>query len=379
MGPVIILDKSTFQALSGREMTRLRGYFLENLTPILPRELIGDLAKRVKNDKAPERVVAELASKFGGSGPAVNTDYRSACLANLDGYEIQMVGSIVVDYARSSTAPDGSRGVLIDLHPINRAIMRWSRGEFTDLERDISAEWREATRNLSYQEFLGQLDGRRVIAPRAASLDELPSVVDGLVNSSGLQDVWVEWLLRQLGPLPSVGLRILDRWRRRDTILLRDHAPYAHHCMRTLLALHVAVRSKLVRWDSTNLVDVQYLYYMPFCMVFASHDKLHKALAPMLLRGDQSFADGDALKSDLIRLGEHWEGLDDRTGRRRSFALGGHPVPARGSIVSELWQKHCGPWSPERHSWTIPDSMTDDECREAIREVEDLFRAVGGD
>lgn len=45
MGPIIILDKSTCQALSRREHFFLHKYSLENLTPILGMELLGDLAK----------------------------------------------------------------------------------------------------------------------------------------------------------------------------------------------------------------------------------------------------------------------------------------------------------------------------------------------
>ena len=45
MGPIVILDKSTFQSLSYREHIFLDKYFYENNTPILCMELLGDLSK----------------------------------------------------------------------------------------------------------------------------------------------------------------------------------------------------------------------------------------------------------------------------------------------------------------------------------------------
>jgi hypothetical protein len=52
-------------------------------------------------------------------------------------------------------------------------------------------------------------------------------------------------------------------------------------------------------------VDIAYLYYLPFCMVFASSDNLHKRVVPLFLRPDQSFVEGPDLKADLKKIDEH--------------------------------------------------------------------------
>lgn len=49
MGPVIILDKSAFQALSQRELQTLNQYFMHNVTPVLVTEVLGNLTKQFKN------------------------------------------------------------------------------------------------------------------------------------------------------------------------------------------------------------------------------------------------------------------------------------------------------------------------------------------
>ncbi|MFZ2149449.1 MAG: hypothetical protein WAV28_19735, partial [Sedimentisphaerales bacterium] len=77
MGPIVILDKSTFQSLSKQEHFYLDIYFLENLTPILGMEILADLRKETPGSKTAEEKVTELAEKFSGSGPATNVDYRT--------------------------------------------------------------------------------------------------------------------------------------------------------------------------------------------------------------------------------------------------------------------------------------------------------------
>jgi hypothetical protein len=46
-------------------------------------------------------------------------------------------------------------------------------------------------------------------------------------------------------------------------------------------------------------LDAHYLFYLPFCHVFASFDRLHRLLAPLFLRPDQRFLSGDDLKREL--------------------------------------------------------------------------------
>ena len=46
--------------------------------------------------------------------------------------------------ARSVTAADGSKGIVIDLQPENEAVMRWRIGEFNQADLDFAIEWRRS-------------------------------------------------------------------------------------------------------------------------------------------------------------------------------------------------------------------------------------------
>jgi hypothetical protein len=66
-----------------------------------------------------------------------------------------------------------------------------------------------------------------------------------------------------------------------------------------VLAVLILTKHKLVSQKPTNFIDAQYLYYLPFCHVFVSGDKLHKRLVPELLGPEQRFLSADDLKHEL--------------------------------------------------------------------------------
>jgi len=375
VGPVIILDKSTFQSLSRREHVLLHKHFTENLTPILAMELLGDLAKQPKRQrrkKSAESQVSEIAGKFGGSGPVTNVDYLTLVYTALLGAPVPTTGQIIPENVTHVQGPGGSRGALIGPSAFNRALLQWSGGRFSEFERELADYWRQITKGISLDAFRSRLDTHHITLPHVEQLEHLTPTADGLLATHTLQDAWLEWLLGQLSLPAPYERAICARWRSRISSLLRDFAPYAWFVLRATLVLLLATRYNLVRWRPTSLLDVQYLYYLPFCMVFASGDLAHQALAPLLLRPDQSFVAGDKLKADLRRLVDELDHMDDRHREMLSFALGVYPTPARGSVVYNLWKKHMRPWGPGSGNRATSLSSADQE--EAIRWVEQMVR-----
>lgn len=104
--------------------------------------------------------------------------------------------------------------------------------------------------------------------------------------------------MRELGVPTEYVREIRYRWLSADTSL-QAFAPYTYFCLRAHLMVLVLWRHKLTKNEPNNLVDVQYLYYLPFCGIFASNDSLHRKVAPFLLTKSQEFLWGPELKSRL--------------------------------------------------------------------------------
>ncbi len=157
------------------------------------------------------------------------------------------------------------------------------------------------------------------------------------MDTGALQKIWLAWLLDHLGVNARTGSEIVVRWRARGG-LLRSFAPYAHYCLHAQLSLFVAWRSNVVGWKPTNILDLEYVYYLPFCSVFVSDDKLHRVLVPSLLRPDQVFVRMQDFKAGLRQTRKHFEDLPE--GERIELRKKLYDWPPEGSIIRDLWIKN---------------------------------------
>ncbi len=305
MGPVLLIDKSTFQSLSRDEHAQLHGRFLLMLAPVLFSELIADLTKE-KVRISPENEVLVLAAKFLGSGSPPTVHFRLLCADSLLGQqEVPMDGRMPVDRGELSRGPDGA-ALFIDLEPENKAIMRWARGEFLEQDWTIARNWRKAAQATKRDAFIGSLEKYTVIVPRAKNATEIPKIVDTLLENDRLARPLIDWLMDMI-EMPTLGAKMVRlRWQIAGRPF-RTFAPYGYHCARALLALYVAVKSNVIGWLPNHMIDLHYLYYLPFCMTFTTSDKALSVLAPPLLRANQTFIPGADLKRELKLLADRAE------------------------------------------------------------------------
>lgn len=369
MGPITIFDKSAFQALSAREHVVVFKHLYPNITPVLVYEVLGDLTKDVAAGKRPADAVATLARKFGGSGGPVNAPYRELARVDLLGGVVPMTGQILPDNFFQSS----SGGVIIDLSPLNEAILRWSQGQFTQSEAEISAYWRRLTRSASVASLSRYLNENHVVLPRPDSESRIVLVADDLLAVTELQDVWFEWALQTLITRESERVRARRQWQAAGFTYAQDYAPYAAHCIRCLLSLAIAVRHRFLSDRATHLIDLQYLFYLPFAQVLASDDRVHRLLAPQLIGAEQSFVTGQDLKAGLRATAEDWDQLDKDARTRRSFALGPYPVPVDPPLLYDLWRKHMRPWLGDQPSGNLVIRLSEEEAALAMQEARELL------
>ncbi|NTX41464.1 hypothetical protein HUA78_44250 [Myxococcus sp. CA033] len=372
MGPITILDKSAFQSFSHREHRYFVRYFLENVTPVLVQEVTADLSKAAKDGKPSEEKVVELARKFHGSGTSANENYRSLCMSSLMGVDVPMDGRIPVDNGTLLRNEDGSTGMFIDMSFFNHLIMKLAANQADEHDRAFARRWREATSNFSLQGLTKYLSSRHIILPKSANTDEIKLSVDTMLAKSSLQHIWLEAILLLLKVDPSQATQVRVRWSHEETFM-KAFAPFAYHCLRALLMLFVASRDAHVKAKPTDLVDLQYLYYLPFCYVFSSDDKVHRILAPLLIRPDQTFVRAPELKSALRELAGYFDARTEQERTWISYALGSHPPPLPNNLVSQLWRKHMRPWG--RGMRNFASKLSEQESEAALQYVEELFKA----
>jgi hypothetical protein len=316
------------------------GHFLRVLPPVLVSEVLADLSKQDASASSPEELVKRLARKFIGSGPPLHVGHSSLLRNDLMGDPVAMTGQSYPAGARV-VPPHGryGAGLYIDMTSTNEDVYRWGRGQFLPEEREIAASWRVAQVPFPAEELNASLEDREVAIPRIRNIEEMDTWVRASLSNRDLGSLWVDWLAAKAELSDAAKAAVFDRWLRRP-VPLQTFTPYGHHCMKVDLSFIVASRFKLIPIRKTDLLDVQYLYYLPFCHGFVSDDKLHQRLAPLCLRPNQQFVLGQDLKADIhARITEPSSGKTEPG----ALAFGTRPAVREDSIVSRLWESHIGP------------------------------------
>lgn len=299
--PALILDKSAFQALSRSEHAERMFRYQENIVPVLLREIHADLAK-VDAGKSPDTIVQTLADKFLGSGGVINADHRTLCIGELTGMgRFETDGRPVLDEYSEVREPDGSLAILIEPTSANKAILRWASAQFTADERVAAQGLRVAAGAFSLDALYGRLRRHHVLLPRPKSISEIPEIADDILARSSLQAALLDWLMEQVRLPTQARVVVGRRWNAVGRPLLADFAPYAHHCTRVLLLVLIGMRHSVLSSRKTNRLDAEYLFYVPFCEVFVSGDKLHEQLAPIVLGEGRRFIPLREFKAEMAR------------------------------------------------------------------------------
>jgi len=144
--------------------------------------------------------------------------------------------------------------------------------------------------------------------------------------------------------------------------LVVQFARYAAFVLTVDVFFYIAAAADLISAKRvTNKVDLAYLFYLPFCMLFISSDNIHGRCAPLFLREDQQFIRGEELKADLKKLDELYDKLPQEEKEKGLSAYANHPPMERSFLVTRLWDTFLPRWRSIKKSPTPRDKKTDDK------------------
>jgi len=378
MGPTLIFDKSAFQSLSLDEAVWLDALYQTNITPLFFVETLADLSL-ADAPRPAEAIVRDLASKTPELSPAVNAHHRSLAIGSLHANEITMDGRPVVLSMKPARSRKGHVGWELDVTPEQRAFQRWQRGAFNEVEREYASRWRAGLSGIDLPAIHAKY--RPVVlgaTPRPRDLQGVKTLAENLCldpHPLGLPDPLL--LAFSIIGAPLDQWKPLSRfWRSLDEPPLHEFAPYAWHVVMVDLFFNLAIGAELIgRERPTNKIDVGYLYYLPFCNVFSSRDRLHRRIVPLFLRPDQEFVDGDDLKSELHRLDDHYMQLSDDEKARGVIHFANRPPATGDFLTARLWDRYLPAW--RRHA-DAPRSRSEPSDREVVEDVNSITPVTDG-
>ena len=369
MGPIILFDKSALQALSLNESVWLDHFFLSVIAPLFFVETLADLEKEVPG-RTPEEEVQRIAAKTPETGSYPNVFHLQLCLQNLLGFSVPMEGRIMLAGGVPVRHQNRS-GFRFDIAPEVMALQRWQAGQFLAVERQFAKRWRSSLGALNFHGVIQRLRELGVVPGKCRDLEEAKAMADTIVHQEGQPFERLALVFALLGLPRTLFVRVFDRYRMAGYPALATFAPYTACVLTIEVFFYIAAyKSFIARERVSNKVDIAYLCYLPFCMIFTSSDKLHRRCAPLFLRKDQEFIWGADLKEGLKKIDQHFDQLPDFEKEKGLNVIAPHPPKEGDFLVSRLWDRHLRPW---RSHPDIPLSA-DQETR-LIQEVREFNEA----
>lgn len=342
-GPMLMFDKSFLESLNTDEAVWLDQFFLSSITPLFFVETLADLEKQVYRGRTPEQVVGSIARKTPDMQAHLNPHHMSLLWAELNGERITMDGRIMRAGGQVAEL-DGQQGIFYQMSPEEEAFNRWQDGEFLDLERQIAKRWRRDVSNVDHSKNYALFKNLYGSFRRPRSLADAKHIADTLIDLIE-EELSLRFGLSLVGVPPEFHDSVVQRWAAAGKKPIGEFAPYFRHMFSVDLFFHLSIAADLISrvrpaGKADNKVDIAYLYYLPFCMVFVSSDNLHKRVVPLFLRPDQSFVEGPDLKADLKRIDDYYTQLPKEQTDQGVYKFATSPPDGICPKVKELWDKH---------------------------------------
>lgn len=367
MGPVLIFDKSTLQSLSLDEAVWFEAFFMFNITPVFFVETLADLSKPSKRRTA-EAVVGDIAGKTPILQTWPNLFHLNLIGNDLMGNHPPMNGQVVVAGGEAKRSPDGKLGHHFAEFDEAVALARWHEGRFHELERAVASTWRETLSNV---DFRSMMDDARTATnvTRCKTLDEVHEIASEYVAGSGIERVEFARLFLGIGPQWTD--RIAARYAEVGEMSLETFAPYTAFVLKVSLFFYLAMGSHLIgRERTSNMVDIAYLYYLPFCQVFTSNDKLHRTLVPYFIDPAHRFVDGRDMKSALKEMVAYGDEHVDEIEEMGIVRFARRPPNELDNAITAMWDEFRPGWRDAPANYETkddekrPGSMTAADLRE---------------
>jgi hypothetical protein len=374
-GPTAVYDKSAMQLLSREEARWFTHFFRGVITPVFLIESLSNLAKEFPDKRDPNKVVAAMAAKVHDMGSLPNVPHTELIAMNLRGYEVEMRGAPIVGGGKRVQAANGEWGVFIDETPEEKALRRWQSGEFDEAERAQAAGWRVTSKSFDLQALVRSLKASKQQQADLSNLTlaDVKRAVDLFHGDPAAQFRTLNSAFEAFAVDPKGRAAIKRKWVALGRPHISRFAPYAYFALRLTTTFLAGVRFRRLPERPTNIIDLQYLHYLPFCEVFTSGDKLHRDLAPLFMRPKQKFIWAQDLKKGLAEFVAYYAQHEEELRRRGSMSFARYPPLDLQTVIHDVYDALRPRWRKEA---LVPEKpITPEENARIMAKVRPMMEA----
>ena len=259
---------------------------------------------------------------------------------------VHLVCELIISGGEYVKSPNGEIGINFRQFPEFAALERWKHHNFLEVERDFAHDWRQNLLDININSMVEL--ARNSLAPETnfSSIEDIKAYVDNIIKSKYNQ--FIHLAIPILNIPEKFKKPILERWHQTRPMSFEQFAPYASFVLKVNLFFYLSIGKKFIspnhKKKPTNIIDLSYLYYLPFGMIFSSSDSFHIRIAPLFMDREQMFIPGEEFKTDLKKIVEYYRKLPDEIKEKSVFAFAPNPPIEEITLVGKVYDKYMKGW-----------------------------------
>lgn len=375
MGPSLLFDKSFIEGLSENEAIWLDNFFICNIVPTFFVEALADLTKINKSGRVkrtPEEIVKDIALKVPLISSCPNILYDRLVISNLLGQEVEMDGRPIISGGEYKKNPEGKITVSYERFPEAEALERWKKEEFLEVERSFASSWRASLSSISFDSKVSLIKN---IVPENTNLSSMENVKIFAENFVGGNNKELIQLAFEILNIPDRAKNaVFERWLKEDKPNLLEFAPYAAFVFKIYIFFYLCLMKSFISKErASNLVDISYLFYLPFCNVFVSSDKLHLRTTNLFMSDNQTLISGSILKDDLKKIDNYFLKIPEEAKKRGVLSFAHYPPDDIETEIGIIRDKYLIPWRESAKKFRL-NGYLEVRNKESDKELLEFFK-----
>lgn len=346
MGPIALFDKSFLHNLNQEESILFDYFFNPMVCSPLYMEALANLNKPTKGGNLPQDKVQIRAKKYPHIRGVPCESHLVLVFQNLLGMEIPFRNIPIFSPKPIKMKAENKR--IVGGWDISAAFARWVNKEFSPAERKVATEWEGALKVVNLEHVSKQLKAIGIDPKVFKTYADAKDCAEFTINQLGNSPTEIICACSLLHIPETFEKVILENWESLGRRNIADYAPYAAYLLKLELFFRFAVLNPQLftseQRKKSDLVDIAYLCYLPFCDIFISSDNLQMKYAPLFITADQQCIKGSEIKKLLKEINTHFEQLPEDIRMNGISLFAKNPPIESLSFLNESLNKYLPAW-----------------------------------
>lgn len=254
------------------------------------------------------------------------------------------------------------------MSPEAESFNRWQDEEFYELEKEFAQTWRTSIENMTFEFSRPYVESLGIDIDSCKNLSDAFDAAKKIILLEKQPMLFASFLIALDIP-KDLHHKIIEDYQLLGNPSINKFSPYAAYVLHIDIFFYISVARGFISGERpSNKVDMSYLYYLPFCNLFISGDKLHKKTAQFFMKEDQKFIWAPELKVDLSNLNKLYSLLPQEEKDKGLYSFATYPPEDKTYLTTLLWDHFLPNWRITMKNKKKP--IDDEASKKLLKELQ---------